>query len=352
MMDSYQQAKAGQLPWEAAAENLAKCTGCEACRAPCEYEQDVPSMLYRARAEAWEQGAVDAGSRALHETYLTRGNPFDVDPHQVLHEQGEDRDFQRKGRVLYWPGCRVLAEAPGSVSATMALFRAVGAEHVSLPSRDDTPACCGAPLRVIGDRTGFEATAAGLKQFFNRQRTWVTPSSSCLGAVRTGYPEVGVRINAEVLHVAEFLLFFRERLAELGKTAMEGMEREDRAIPTIYIHDSCGLHRRLGRADAVHEVIEAVTGHRAVSVVASADDAGCCGAGDFHDLRRPGASKQVGLWSARHHREAGEAWIVTGDATCVGALRLNTKSQRVDDLVGFLVRWLGILDSGDTEAGQ
>ncbi|HCP46520.1 MAG TPA: hypothetical protein DIU15_10775, partial [Deltaproteobacteria bacterium] len=276
MMDSYHQARAGQIPWEVAAENLAKCTGCEACRAPCEYDQDVPKLLYMARAEAWEKGAIHDGSRALHETYLAHGNPFEMDPREILLEQARDGDFQRKGRVLYWPGCRVLAEEPATVGATMDLLRSLGADHVSLPGRDDTPVCCGAPLRVIGDRTGFEATAAGLKQFFNRQRTWVTPSSACLGAVRTGYPEAGVLVNAEVLHVSEFLLFFRDRLAELGKQAMETMEQQDRPIPTLYVHDSCGLHRRLGRGDPVHDVVEAVTGQRPVRLAPSADESTCC----------------------------------------------------------------------------
>ena len=41
------------------------------------------------------------------------------------------------------------------------LLHRLGAEHISLPARDDVPTCCGAPLRVIGDRTGLQVVASG-----------------------------------------------------------------------------------------------------------------------------------------------------------------------------------------------
>jgi Fe-S oxidoreductase len=338
MMQAWKMAQDGDLSWSDAADSLSRCTGCEACRAPCEFDQDIPSYLYEARAEAWEQGAIPAGAKALHEAQLSSGTAFGIDARAVLKEHAGDGDFDKKGRVLYWPGCRQLAEAPTEVKATMALLRALGADHVSLPARDDVPGCCGAALRVIGDRRGFAATAAGLQQYMNRQRTVVTSDSGCIGALRDGFPEVGHDINAEVLHLGEYLLFFDERLKELGAQACAAWEASGEAWPTFVVHDACGLHRRQGRGQAVHAVVAAVTGTDPRTFGPSADRTACCGAGDFHDVRRPDAAKQVAAASIPNDLARG-AWVITGDTTCRGALA-NAAPQRVFDLVGFLAEWL------------
>jgi len=340
MLGGVRMAEAGLISWQAAADNLAKCTGCGACKAPCEYEQDVPGMLYEARAAAWAAGAVDAGSKALHERFLEHGNPFSSGLRESLHEHGTAGDFQRKGRVLYWPGCRKLAEEPEQVARTVAMLHRVGADHVSLPARDDVPTCCGAPLRVIGDRTGLQVVASGLQQYFNRQRTWVSSSSSCLNTVIDGYQEAGLAINAELLHLGEYLLFFRARIAQLGRESRELREERGEPVPQVVIHDACALQRRLGRAASVHQVVEAVTGKPSRSLAPSANRTHCCGAGDFHDLRRPEAAKAVGTWAAQVQPAPRSAWIVTGDSDCVAALQAAHPQNHVMDLTDFLHTWI------------
>ena len=339
MLQAAEDARAGRIPWSEAAEALEKCTGCEACRAPCEFEQDVPSLLYTARAEAFAEGSAADGARALHSVHLEHGNPFGKDLHAALRaEAREDCDFDRKGRVLLWPGCRMLAERPEEAAAAMDLFREIGADHMSLPARSEVP-CCGAPLQVVGDASGLEVAAASLQQYFNRQRTWVTPSSRCLLTVRNGYQAIEQDIRAEVLHVAEYMLFFKEALGDRGKAVMDGFEARDEPVPTIVVHDACGLHRRVGAGAAVYEVVDALTGTRPDSLDGYPDRAGCCGAGDFHDLRRPTAAREVGAHSAKHRTLEAGTWIVTGDSDCVEALRRTHPDCRVEDVLGFAIAW-------------
>ncbi len=342
MLQAALDARAGRIPWSEAAEALEKCTGCEACRAPCEFDQDVPSMLYAARAEAFAAGEAAAGAKALHAVHLEHGNPYGRDLHAALREHAqEDRDFDRKGRVLFWPGCRMLAEAPEQAAAAMDLFQALGGDHVSLPARDEIP-CCGGPLQVVGDEAGLQVAAASLQQYFNRQRTWVTPSSRCLLTVRNGYQAIEQDIRAEVLHAAEYLLFFKDALADRGKVAMDGFEARGEPVPPVVVHDACGLHRRVGAGAAVHEVVEALTGSRPPSLDGYADRGLCCGAGDFHDLRRPEAAAAVGAHAAASRDVAPGTWIVTGDTDCVAALRASHPDARVEDVLGFAIAWTAI----------
>lgn len=339
MMQAWIQARGGGLPWQAAAEALSRCTGCEACRVPCEYETDVPDLLYKARAEAWKREAIPEGTRALLETCKETGNPFGIDPKSLLYRHAARRDFDKTGRVLFWPGCRSLAEEPERIGRTMALLRAVGADHVSLPATRGPVSCCGAPFRVAGDVTGFVAAADGNQPYFDRQRTLVTPCSQCLTTIGEGYAEVGIEVHAELVHLADYLLYFRDGIAALGRRAMEATEP---ALPKVLVHDSCGLHRRLGKADPVHDIVEAATGVRPESWAPEPGRTPCCGGGDFHDLRRPEAASQVATWALRDRTLLPGTRVVTGDRTCVASLRDGLPEQvQVHDLVGFLLEWLG-----------
>jgi Fe-S oxidoreductase len=341
MMQAWREAQAGRLPWKAAADAVSRCTGCMACSAPCEFDQDLPSMLYEARAEAWKNGAVPAGAQSLHKRYLDSGNPFGEDLHAAMREHADEGDFDRKGRVLFWPGCRLLEDAPDKVATVMAIFRALGADHISLPARKDTP-CCGAPLRAIGDEAGFQVAIAGLQQYFNRQRTLITASGDCLNAITEGYGSTGNDISAEVLHLSEYLTFFSGQVADLGKAAMDRLERLDEGVPSVIVFDSCSVRRRAGRGDAIYDVLEAATGSRPTSFGTSPDRTVCCGAGDFHDLRRPEAAAQVAAFATAGRDLPEGAWVVATDPSCVGSLRSSLgEDVRVDDLVGFLAGWLG-----------
>ena len=329
MLQAAAHARAGTLAPEAAVELLERCDGCGACLGPCEFDQDVPQLLRAARRELAGAGHMAPAAAALQDALRRTGSPFAVDGAQLLREHAAPQDFDPKGRVLYWPGCRALAGWPDRVPRELALLRALGAEHISLPARDDTP-CCGEPLRVIGDDPGYQVAAASLQQYFNRQRTWVTPCSSCLRSVQEGYPSIGIEVRAETLHVSEYLLFFRKQLTERAA---------DPGGP-VYVHDAPGLVRGARGGEEVYEVIEAATGRRPLPLYPGPRRPRSLGAGDFHDLRRPAAAALVAEHTARSWDLPPDAWVVTGDSGDREALQRALPGRRTDDLVGFLLQLL------------
>tara|TARA_Y100001968_G_scaffold161250_1_gene147504 strand:+ start:226 stop:1392 length:1167 start_codon:yes stop_codon:yes gene_type:complete len=340
MFGGLQMADSEQLSWQAAADNLARCTGCAACTSPCEFDLDIPAMVHLGRALAWERGIAPDGARQFHGRCLEHGHPFGASLDRALEPFADDLDFQPKGRVLFWPGCRALAERPAQVAGTLDLLRRLGADHVSLPSRDDVPDCCGGALRSIGDRPGLQSNASGLHQFFNRQRTWVTASSTCLDTVSRSYPQEGLRINAELLHLAEYLLFFRARLASMGREAARRRTAARLPAISVRVHDACGLQRRLAKGPLVHEVVAVLCGQPAPSLAASPGRTHCCGAGDFFDCREPARAQAVGAWAARSQPAAPGSWIVTGDSDCEQALQAQYPNCEVMGLSTLILRWI------------
>ena len=64
--------------------------------------------------------------------HLKTGNAFGTDLDLALSASTKDQDFQRKGRVLYWPGCRAPSEQSERLGAEMDLLRP-SAPTTSLP---------------------------------------------------------------------------------------------------------------------------------------------------------------------------------------------------------------------------
>lgn len=340
MLQLARAARRGEVPWSIAAEAAALCTACGACRSPCEFDQDVPSMLRAVRAEAWEQGARAPGAAPVHRALLDHGTPF-------APPAGEGADLRAKGpgrdpkaRVLYWPGCRVEAEGEARLRADLDLFAALGADHLSLPARDDVPRCCGGAACAVGDQPGLQVAAAGLDQYFNRQRTWISPSSLCLRTVLQAWPEVGHEVRAEVVHTAEYIRLFDGRLRALGERARQGA-----AAPHVYVFDACGLHRLLARGSATREVLAAAFGVEPQAVEPDPDRTACCGGGDLFDLREPACAVDLAVRGAPAVSPPRDAWIVTGDPDCVVSLRRRFPNHRVFDLLAALSEWFGPLVS-------
>lgn len=351
MMQSLLLARGGRLSWEAAAEALSRCTGCEACRVPCEFGIDIPSLVYRGRAEARARGAVPRRTAAMQAAIRRTGNPLGADLRTACAGDAGEAGTGSLD-VVFWPGCRSVAADPGRAGRTLGLLRAVGSPRASLPPGGAAGSCCGAPLRVSGDPAGFAVAAAGQRSWLARAGTLVTPCSQCLLTFAVGFEEAGAFVRPEVLHLAEYLCRFRGALADLGRLAME---RARPPLPRILVHDSCGLFRRSDRAQAVHEVIHAVSGVRPEPFAPEAGRTSCCGAGDFYDLRDPRGSAEVAAWSVRDRDIPEGARVVTGDATCLVSLRAALPAQvPVDDLEGFLLGWLapamadGAWDAGST----
>ena len=140
-------------------------------------------------------------------------------------------------------------------------------------------------------------------------------------------------VNQKLLHK------FSDALGDRGKAVMNGFQERDEPVPTVVVHDACGLHRRVGAGAAVYDVVESLTGRRPASLDGYPDRSACCGAGNFYDLRRPDDAARVGDHAAAGRSITPGTWIVTGDSDCVTNLRRAHPEARTVDVLEFLVTW-------------
>ena len=141
-----------------------------------------------------------------------------------------------KAQVLLFTGC-LLCGSPDSLEVNRKLARLLQHAGVDFGVLGDPQVSCGLPAYWTGHRDVFTEVATGVTDLLDSLdvRTIVTTSGSCLGAMRSKYPEYARAPRAKVLHASELL-------ADLVK---KGRLRLPKPVAQrVTYHDPCYLGRQ------------------------------------------------------------------------------------------------------------
>jgi len=138
--------------------------------------------------------------------------------------------------VLLFAGCGVRRESDAS-SVVRKLALLMSRASVDFAILGDAEDCCGMPAYWTGHRDVFTKIAADRAQRFDDlgAETIVATSGSCLGAMRSKYPEYARGPRAHLVHSTEFLA----RLIEEGKLPLPRPVGRK-----VTYHDPCYLGRQ------------------------------------------------------------------------------------------------------------
>jgi dimethylglycine catabolism B len=375
-------ALAGRAPEASAAQAFGACSGCLRCQTYCAHGNDVPAILYAARA-----GAVRAGSapRAWANVALQMGTAGHAETQDLLDTHRrvaawaarkaadvdeaptEDRvsappaprDQRRAGssspvarvlpsslrtvagkvtsfvrptpgatppRPVLFAGCDALGAGGRLVREALAVARAMGAPLLLGP---EGALCCGLKLVEAGHPEMFAAHAARVRTALVGPGRRPEPvhlvllSPGCVRAVRERWPALPV--GSQVEHITTYL-----SRALAGRQDLR--DRPPLPGPVAY-HDPCELARGLSEltaprallASAVEEVREPVR---------CGSDASCCGASGLLPRTLPAIARSMAE-DRRAELEACDAPAVTASPACAGALGAA-------DVVSVLARWLAV----------
>jgi Fe-S oxidoreductase len=138
--------------------------------------------------------------------------------------------------VLLFAGCLQCGD-PGAAEVTRKLARLLQQAGVDFGILRDGETSCGLPAYWTGHRDVFTKIANRVANLLDdtKAQTVVTVSGSCLGALRSKYPEYARAPKAQVLHATEFL-------AQLIK---DGRLRLPKPVARkVTYHDPCYLGRQ------------------------------------------------------------------------------------------------------------
>jgi len=311
-------ALAGAAPSSPASEAFAGCTGCLRCQHYCAHANDVPRVLYAARATSVRAGTALAAWTDVAERFRAVGHAQDVDLLAV--RRGISTGDEPAGAMLF-AGCHGLARGGDLPRAALAVARELGAPLALAP---DTALCCGLELLEAGYDDQFTAHATRVRAELGSapvHLVFLTPG--CARAVRERWP--ALPSGSRVEHVTTYLA---------RALAMAGIAAERPPLPiSVTWHDPCELSRGLAETTAPRALLAAAV-EEVREPVRTGVDTSCCGAAGLLPRSLPEVARSIASIRQAELSACG-APSVTASPACGSALGAK-------DLVVLLADWLGL----------
>ena len=302
----------GREPDAEVALAFAACTGCDRCAHHCAHDNDVPAMLFAARAAAVRAGVAPRPWADLALRFSAQGH-------------GEARDLaevrrslpQTQGEAVLFPGCEALVRGGEEVRETLFV-----AQQMGVPLRLAPPSalCCGRKLREGGHPELHRAHSGRVRGAVVKGRrplhlVFLDPACAC--DVLDGWE---LPAGSRVEHITTFLA----RLL----VAMPESQRPPPLQETITLHDPCALARGLRETVAPRALLAA-----AVSDLRDPPRCGvetsCCGASGLLPASLPDVARRI----AEDRRAELGGPSATSSPACAAAMGATA-------IVSVLARWL------------
>ncbi|MCP4755698.1 MAG: (Fe-S)-binding protein [Proteobacteria bacterium] len=226
---------------ETLAEIVFACTACGLCDVACKFimEAERHRVNMTLREHLVDEGFGRFVHRQAIENLELFGNP-DGQPNGSTKDWAVDLGVKIlpaiKAPVLLFAGCMQNSDPDSArVSEKLArLLTQAGVDFGILPGAEPS---CGLPAYWTGHRNAFTEFAKRLNSLFDslEVETIVTVSGSCLGTLRSKYPEYIGAPQARVVHAVEFLT----ELIENGRLRLPKPVKR-----RVTYHDPCCLGRQ------------------------------------------------------------------------------------------------------------
>jgi L-lactate dehydrogenase complex protein LldE len=193
--------------------------------------------------------------------------------------------------------------------AAVKLLEAVGC-RVDVPFAQT---CCGQPAYNSGDKSDAWDIACQVIDAFQSYEFVVAPSGSCVGMIKTHYPEL-------LAHDPRWLERARDlahRTHELVSFLVDirGAEGVDaHYMGTVTYHDSCSGLRELGIKAQPRKLLASVGG-LALRELPGAET--CCGFGGTFCIKYPAISTRMAEDKAKDIKATGADTLLAGDLGCL-----------------------------------
>lgn len=303
-------ALAGSAPDASAALAFAGCTACHRCAVYCAHDNDVPAILYAARATAVRAGVAPQAWTDLPAPFAAQGH-------------GETQDLAAVfatlrtgyGDALLFPGCDALARGGEEARDALRVAKALGAPLGLVPPG---ALCCGLKLRQGGHPELHDAHVARLHSALlagGRPVHLVFLQPGCARSMQDSLPE-----SSRAEHITSYLA---RALAALPERL-----RPPPLPESVVWHDPCELARDLCELTAPRALLAAAV-RDVREPPRSGVDTSCCGAGGLLPQTLPEVASKL---AAERRAELGEP-CVTSSPGCAAALGAT-------EVVSILARWL------------
>jgi Fe-S oxidoreductase len=336
MTSSFLLARGGVEANETHAWSAWACTGCFACRQSCDLRNDVAGTLLDARADFLSGGIAPIEAKRVVERHAARVQASDdalVEAVARAKDRGANVAVGAATRLLV--GCMTArASSMNERHEKAANEDDVAADAIVATSRlvdgaiDVVKGCCGAPLRMAGDRAGFvDAARAFVDRIGAKTETLVVADAGCAHAIARRYAEVDAHVPARVRVM---------HLSELAAREIDRIPPSKNNNERMRYHDACALGRGLGVYEAPRAVLTRLLGRAPDEFARRREQATCSGGGGVLPVTYGDNARAIADERLRQHAELGGGAVAT---TCASSRKmLGRDGTRVVDLATLIAR--------------
>lgn len=224
--------------------------------------------------------------------------------------------------VYLWPGCKESNPDQSEILRNVQqLLKKAGVNFSVL----EPPACCGGPVRRLGNEPLFQRNVALNVGYLEKLKnaTVVTCCPHCFNTLGNEYPVFGA--NVKIMHHAQYLSgLAADKMLLPGKSS---------ALKAAY-HDPCFLGRYNGEYKSARTLLESVAGLSLIEMKHSRQKSLCCGSGGGTVAAE--TARQAGQRLLTRICEEGAEAIITGCPYCREILRAAAMEQASEKPVAIL----------------
>jgi len=332
------------------------CTACGLCDVSCKFimEAERHAVNMALREHIVDEGFALPAHQSMIKNLEEYGHPegkIDNPASSWAKDLGLKILPDQMAPVLLFTGCLQCSD-PGAADVARKFARLLTHAGVDFGIMRDNETSCGLPAYWTGHRDTFTRTANHLVNLLDDMKiqTVVTVSGSCLGALRSKYPEYARAPKAQVLHATEFL-------AQLIKDGRLRLPRPVRRKVTY--HDPCYLGRQSespltwageykvthgcmtytdppkeinrgvnGVYDAPRQILRAIKGLDFIEMYRIREYSYCCGGGGGVPLAYPDLARSAALDRLGEAIDVGAEYLVTACHHCRANLSKSQQSLK------------------------
>lgn len=320
------------------------CTACGLCDVSCKFimEAERHSVNMALREHIVEEGFAPPAHQAMIKNLEEYGNPSGKAggfASSWARDLGLKILPDQAAPVLLFIGCLHCGD-PGAadVARKAALLLKHAGVDFGIMSQNDMS--CGLPAYWTGHRDVFTRRADRLVSLLDEMKveTVVTVSGSCLGALRSKYPEYARAPRAQVLHATELLTqLIKDRRLRLPKPVTRKVTYHDpcylgrQSEPPLTWKGECKITRGCmtyadppkeinrgvnGVYEPPREILRAIKGLNFVEMYRIREYSYCCGGGGGVPLAYPDLARSAALERLEEARDVGAECLVTACHHC------------------------------------
>jgi len=354
------------------------CTACGLCDVSCKFIMDAErhAVNMALREYVVDMGFAMPAHKPMIKNLQEYGNPEGRTDDRDLgwaREMGLKILPNQKAPVLLFTGC--LRCDPGATEVARRCAALLKRARVDFAILQENETCCGLPAYWTGHRTVFANMANHMADLLDEVgvETIVVLSGSCLGALRSKYPEYARAPKAKVLHITEFLaqLIAENRLrlrnpikrrvtyhdpCYLGRQSeppptWRGVQKVTRGCMT-YTEPPKEINRGVnGVYEPPRQILRAIKGVDFIEMYRIREYSYCCGGGGGVPLAYPDLARSTALDRLEEAVDVGAEFLVTSCHHCRANLSKSQQSLEkplipVVDIVDLVYDAAGI-DRGE-----